>query len=97
MKKTIKFGEYSAELNAGEYRAGLNVNTKELPLALADKLNEVGDIQATEVARDDNGTPFIRLLHDLTSGDLLNAVCEAIGEVYNSDITVTNETATRTV
>ncbi len=90
MKRIIKFGERFAGLTAGEHRALLTVTVDELPVKLADELSNMSDIYATEVFRDDNGTPCIRLNHDLASSDLVDSIGEAITAVYNTDIIIYN-------
>ena len=62
MKKEITFGAYSAILNASAERAMLTIKHKRLPLKIADKINEAGDIIATEVFFDDDKTVVSVLL-----------------------------------
>ena len=93
MKRIIKFGERFAGLAAGEHRAMLTVTVDELPVGLADELNSMSDLRVIEVFRDDNGTPCIRLSHDLAPCDLVNSIGEAITAFYNTDITIYHATA----
>lgn len=93
MKKEIKFGGCSALLSAGEHRAMLTTREKSLPVILADAINEAGDVRVIEVSKDDDGATYIRITHDLSAGDLLDAVCEAISRVYDVDTFVSNARA----
>lgn len=90
MKKIITFGQHSAELYAGEHRAALVMSEKSLPVALADVLNEAGDIHAHNVQKKDDGFGCIGITHDLSVSDLIAEVCDAITRVYDTDTTVSN-------
>ncbi len=90
MKKIITFGQHSAELYAGEHRAALVMSEKSLPVALADVLNEAGDIHAHNVQKNDDGFGCIGITHDLSVSDLIAEVCDAITRVYDTDTTVSN-------
>ena len=90
MKKIITFGQHSAELYAGEHRAALVMSEKSLPVALADVLNETGDIYVHSVQMNDNGFGVIGMTHDLYTGDLLAEVCDTISRVYDTDTTISN-------
>lgn len=90
MKKTITFGQHSAELYAGEHRAALVMSEKSLPVELADVLNEAGDIHVHNVQKNDDGFGCIGISHDLSVSDLIAEVCDAITRVYDTDTTVSN-------
>lgn len=97
MKKTIVFGDYTATLNAGDHRAALAVNVSTLPVELADRIAEIGDVYVREVLKNDNGTPVIAMSHDLQPAALLQEVTDAISEVYDVDTIITNERAANAV
>lgn len=87
MKREIKFGERSALLHNGEKCAKIYIDEPTLPVALADCLNKEQGIDVTEVSKHEKGS-CIRMFHELTGGEILGIVCDAIGEVYNEDATV---------
>lgn len=93
MKRAIKFGGCTAVLNVGEHRAMLTVYESSLPTILADAINEAGDIDVTEVSREDNNATAIRIVHDLSINELLDVICEAISKVYDADTFVSNARA----
>lgn len=97
MKKTIVFGDYTATLNAGKFRAALTVNVPILPVELADRIDEIGDVHVSMIMKDDNGTPVIAMTHGLQPADLLQEVVDAISEVYDVDTIITNERAANAV
>lgn len=90
MKKIITYGHHTAELFAGEHRANLVTDEKNLPVKLADVLNEAGDIHVHNIQRNDDGFACIGITHDLCPGDLLAEVCDAITRVYDTDTAVSN-------
>jgi len=90
MKKIITFGKRSAELYAGEHRAALVMSEKDLPVELADVLNEAGDMHVHNVQKNDDGCGCIGITHDLSASDLLAEVCDAITRVYDTDTIVSN-------
>ena len=90
MKKEITFGAYSAILNASAERAMLTIKHKRLPLKIADKINEAGDIIATEVFFNDDKNGCVRITHDLPMGELTDIVCNAISAIYDTDVSVSN-------
>lgn len=89
MRATIDFGENFAILNAGEPTAMLTIDVTDLPVNLADELNNTDGISVTSVMRNDIGTPVIRIFHDLSIPDLLDYVSGTIAEVYDEDIRIT--------
>lgn len=90
MKKIITYGHHTAELYAGEHRAQLVTDEKTLPVTLADALNEAGDIYVHNVLKNDDGFGCIAMTHDLTPGDLLVEVCDAITRVFDTETAVSN-------
>ena len=90
MKKEITFGGLTAILNAGDNRAMLTIKKKCLPLKLADKLNESGDLDALEVFFNDDKQGCIRISHDLPMDELADIVCNAISAIYDTDVSVSN-------
>ncbi len=89
MKREIKLGGCSALLSAGDNRAMLTVHEKSLPVVLADAINEAGDLTVTDVFKAGDDT-CIRIVHDLSAGEILDIVCEAISRVYDVDTFVKN-------
>lgn len=89
MKKELRFREHTAILSAGNGRAILTVDAPVLPTPLADVIDSNIDIDVTEVFMADHYV-CIRMEYDLQQWDLLATVCEAIEEVYISDIRVSD-------
>lgn len=87
MKKEITFGKHSALLHNGEKCAKLYIDEPTLPVALADAINKEPRIDVTDVSKCKDYS-CIRMFHELTAGEILGIVCEAIGEVYDADTSV---------
>lgn len=90
MKKIIKFGDYSAILLAGEHRGILTINEKKLPVKLADSINEISGVRVNQVSKNDSQSTKINIIYDITAGEFLDVVCEAISRVYDADICVSD-------
>lgn len=90
MKKEITFGGLTAILNVGDNRAMLVVIDNHLPTELADKLNESGGLDALEVFFNDDEQGCIRMSHDLPMDELADIVCNAISEIYDTDVSISN-------
>ncbi len=90
MKKQITFGRFTAKLNADDNRVMLTVKHKCLPLKLADKLNESGNLDALEVFFNDDKQGCIRIVHDLPMDELADIVCNSISTIYDTDVSVSN-------
>lgn len=87
MKREITFGDHTAIIDMGEGRAMLTVLESSLPVQLADALDAAGDMDATEVSLIPGGA-CIRIVHDLSTADLLDVICEIISDVYDTDTTI---------
>lgn len=87
MKREITFGKHFALLHNGEKCAKLYIDEPALPVALADSINREQRIDVTDISKC-KGYSCIRMFHELTAGELLGVICEAIGEVYNADTSV---------
>lgn len=87
MKREIIFGKHSALLHNGEKCAKLYIDEPTLPIALADAINKEPRIDVTDVIKCKDHS-CIRIFHELTAGELLGIICEAIGEVYDNDTSV---------
>ena len=68
----------------------LTIKHKRLPLKIADKISEAGDIIATEVFFDDDKNSCVRITHDLPMGELTDIVCNTISAIYDTDVSVSN-------
>lgn len=91
MKKEISFAGRTAILHNGEKCAKLFIGESTLPVKLADRINETPEIDVTDISK--NGTfASVRMFHALDNSELLGVVCDAITEVYETDIVVTNAT-----
>lgn len=89
MERIITFNGKSALLCTIVYPALLTVNEYVLPVELADAINESGDVCVTEVRLDNSHrTGVIKIAHDLNSSELLEIVCEAISQVFDTDTSV---------
>ena len=89
MEREIKYGMNSAVLNAGNGRAMLTLFCESLTAQLADKINEAGDVSVTEIIHGDDVETMLRMNFDGPQADLLEKVCTAISEVYDTDTAVT--------
>lgn len=91
MKRVIKFGERFAIINIDANRALLTIEGTSLPVILADTLDRIQDVSITDVCLMDNNAYNIRIIHKLQRGELLDAVCETITQVYDVDASVSYE------
>lgn len=96
MKREITFGDHTATIDMEEGRATLTVLESSLPVQLADSLDAVGDMDATEVSLIPGGA-CIRIVHDLPAADLLDVVCETISDVYDLDTSISYARAEDTI
>lgn len=85
MIREIKFREYTAIIEVLDRVATLIICESSLPLILADTLDEIPDLTVTGIEAAGNRAGVVRMEHTLQKGELLSAVCDAIGEVYDSD------------
>lgn len=88
MKRTIKYGDHTAVIFAGSYRASIVVDGPSLPTVLADAINKEGDITVHGVMMNDKGQNYITLTHNLPVSLLLTVICEVFSDVYHTDVTV---------
>ncbi len=76
-------------MHTGEQCAKLFMFNSKLPLALADAINKSEYIEVSDVYTTGNDA-CIRLWSNMQSMDLLIAVCRAICQVYNTNVSVSD-------
>lgn len=90
MVKEIKVGRETAILVVTESRLFLKVSHKDIPCALADRLNQFPEVKVMSIEMQPDGRYEIMALHSATDCGLVGMVLESMSAVYRADVTLCN-------